>query len=88
MSRQQMRTVDSSGQITLGERYAWHQVTVEEPEPGAWIIRLGDRIPENERWRHEPEVRAELDRALTWAAANPPRETDLEELEKKILGDS
>jgi hypothetical protein len=87
MSRQQMRTVDSNGQITLGEQYAWHQVTVEEPEPGVWIIKLGDLIPENERWLHEPEVRAKLDRALAWAAANPPRETDLDELEKKILGD-
>jgi hypothetical protein len=43
------------------------------------------QIPENERWLHEPEVKAKLDRALAWAAANPPRETDLEELERKIL---
>ncbi|HET9209268.1 MAG TPA: hypothetical protein VFR03_02655 [Thermoanaerobaculia bacterium] len=82
-----IKTIDPRGQITLGEQYAWHQATVEESEPGVWIIKLGDLIPENERWLHEPEVRAKLDRALAWAAANPPRETDLDELERKILGD-
>jgi hypothetical protein len=43
-------------------------------------------IPDNERWLHEPETKAKLDRALAWAAKNPPRETDLDELERKILG--
>lgn len=85
MSRQEI--VDSNGQITLGQQYAWHQVTVEEPEPGVWIIKLGDLIPENERWLHEPEVRAKLDRAIAWAEANPLHETDLDELEERILGD-
>ena len=53
-----IKTVDPKGQITLGEQYAWYQVTVEEPEPGVWIIKLGERVPDNERWLHEPEVRA------------------------------
>jgi hypothetical protein len=84
MSRRKMRIVNRRGQVTLDKRYAGHQVTVEETGPGVWVIRL---IPDNERWLHEPEVRAKLDRALAWAAANPPRETDLDELERKILGD-
>lgn len=49
-------------------------------------VDTNSQIPDNERWLHEPEVKAKLDRALAWAAENPPRETDLDELEKKILG--
>ena len=49
-------------------------------------VDTNSQIPDNERWLHEPEVQAKLDRALVWAAENPPRETDLDELEKKILG--
>jgi len=46
-----------------------------------------ESIPENERWLHEPEVKAKLDRAIAWAEANPPSETDLDELEKRLFGD-
>jgi hypothetical protein len=79
------RTVSKKGTITLGTAYAGRHVLIDEVEPEAWTIRL---IPDNELWLLEPEVKAKLDRALAWAAANPPRETDLRELEKKILGGS
>jgi len=51
-----------------------------------WLQRQA-LAEDNERWLHTPEVKAELDEALAWAADNPPRETDLAELEKKIFGD-
>jgi predicted nucleotidyltransferase len=51
-----------------------------------WLQRQA-LAEDNERWLHTPEVKAELDEALAWAADNPPRETDLAELEKKILRD-
>ena len=43
--------------------------------------------PESERWLHESEVKAELDEAFAWAAQHPPQETDLDELEKRLLGE-
>lgn len=83
-----IKTVGSSGQIAIGKQYAGRHVMVEEPEPGVWVIKLGEFIPDNERWLHEPEVRAKLDRAIARAEAEPMRETDLDELEKRILSES
>ncbi len=58
---------------------------MSEREPGVWVIKLGEFIPDSERWLHAPEVSKDLDEALAWAAANPPRETDLRELEERLL---
>jgi hypothetical protein len=78
-----MKKLGSRGQIQLGKQYSGRHALVEEMEPGVWTVKI---IPDNERWLHEPEVKAKLERALAWAAANPPHETDLDELERKILG--
>ncbi|HEY2737984.1 MAG TPA: hypothetical protein VGK45_06230, partial [Thermoanaerobaculia bacterium] len=59
-----IKTLGSSGQISLGKRYAGRQAVVNELEPGVWIVKVGDFIPDNERWLHEPEVKAKIDRAL------------------------
>lgn len=80
-----IRKVGNRGQITLGKAYAGRLVVIDELEPGVWIVRF---VPDNELWLLEPEVKAKLDRALAWAAAHPPRETDLRELEEKLLGRS
>jgi hypothetical protein len=83
-----IKTVGASGQIALGKRYAGRQVMVEEREPGVWLVKLGEFIPDNQRWLNEPEVREKLDRAIARAESEPLRETDLKELERKILGGS
>ena len=51
-------------------------MTVKEP--------LEEGIPENERWLHEPEVKAKIDRALARAERTPHQETDLDELEERL----
>ena len=79
-----IRTIGDSGQIALDEQYAGERALVDEVEPGVWVIKVGELIPENERWLHEPDVKASVDRGLRWAAENPPTETDLEELERRI----
>jgi hypothetical protein len=83
-----IKTVGSSGQIALGKQYAGRHVLVEEREPGVWIVKLGEFVPDNERWLEEPEVKAKLDRAIARAEAEPMHETDLEELEQRILSGS
>lgn len=50
------------------------------------MVKVGEFIPDNERWLLDPKVQAKLKRSMAWAEANPPRETDLDELERKILG--
>jgi hypothetical protein len=79
-----IKTVGSSGQIALGKQYAGRHVVVEELEPGVWVIKLGEFVPDSERWLHAPEVSRQLDEALAWAAKNPPQETDLTDLEEKL----
>jgi hypothetical protein len=78
--------LDEQGKIALGERYAGRPAVLEELEPGVWVVKLGEAIPENELWLHTPEAKAKLDRALAYAEAQPPQETDLDELEKRLFG--
>ena len=81
-----IRKVSSKGHIVLGKQYAGRRVSVDEMEPGVWIVKVGKLIPDNERWLHTPEVQAKLGRAIARAEEEPLWETDLEELERKLLG--
>ena len=57
---------------------------VDELEPGVWSIKTAQVIPDNERWQHTPDTKQRLDEAFAWFAKNPPQETDLGELERKL----
>jgi hypothetical protein len=75
-----IKTIGRSGQIALGEEYAGRSVLVDELEPGVWIIKLGQFIPDSERWLDDTQVQQEVEEAIAWAECNPPRPTDLEDL--------
>jgi len=79
-----IKTVGSSGQISLGKKFAGQTVMLDEVETGVWIVKLGRFIPDNERWLHRPGVQPELNEAIAWAEKNPPEDTNLEELESRI----
>ncbi|UOF91381.1 hypothetical protein LSG31_03760 [Fodinisporobacter ferrooxydans] len=79
-----IKTIGSNGQISLGKEYAGRTVLVDELEPGVWIIKAGQFIPDNEQWLFAPEVQKDLDEAIEWAENHPPSETILDELEKRI----
>lgn len=79
-----IKTVGKSGQISLGKEYAGRTVLVEAVDEGVWTIKLGQFIPDNERWLLDPEVSKELDEAIAWAERTPPAETDLDELEERL----
>jgi hypothetical protein len=79
-----IKTLGSSGQIALGKRYAGRQAVVDELEPGVWLVKIGEFIPDSERWLHEPAAKAKLDRALARAEGTPFKETDLDELEERL----
>ena len=83
----QVKTVGANGQITLGTGYAGQQVAIEEIEPGVWVVKLGDFVPRNERWLHDPKASQRLDRALAWADSQPREETDLKVLEERLQRD-
>ena len=79
-----VKTVGRSGQISLGKEYAGRHVLVERIEPGVWIVKLGEFVPDSERWLHTPQVQVDLNAAVAWAEEHPPAETDLDELERKL----
>jgi len=75
-----VKRIGSSGQIALGKEYAGRMVAVEQPAPGTWVIKLGEFVPDSERWLFDARVADELDEAIRWAESTPPRETDLDAL--------
>lgn len=79
-----IKTVGSSGQISLGKKFAGQTVMLDEIDTGVWIVKLGRFIPDNERWLHRPDVQTELNEAIAWANKNPPEDTNFEELEARI----
>jgi len=79
-----VKTVGRSGQIALGKAYAGRQVLVEQLDPGVWLVKLGEFIPDDERWLHAPGVQADLDEAIAWAETHPAAETDLDALERRL----
>jgi len=80
----EVKTIGSSGQISLGKQHAGRTVTVEEVEAGVWLIKSARVIPENELWLHRPPVADALRRAVDWAEKNPPQTSNLEALERKL----
>ena len=81
-----LKTVGSSGQIALGKQYAGRHVLVDQIEPGVWLVKLGEFVPDSERWLQTSEVREALDEAVAWAEENSPRATDLDRLEVAAKG--
>ena len=78
-----IKTVGSSGQISLGKKFAGQTVLVDEIQAGVWMVKIGRFIPDNEKWLHGPDVQAELNEAIDWAEKNPPKDTSFEELETR-----
>ena len=79
-----VKTVGASGQISLGKEYAGRNVLIEQIEHGVWIIKVGEFIPENERWLHRPDIKEDLDEAIAWAEKNPPKPSNVDDLERSL----
>jgi putative transposon-encoded protein len=80
----EVKTIGSSGQISIGKQHAGRTVTVEEIEKGVWLVKAARVIPESELWLHNASARRTLDRAVAWAAEKPPKSSDLDKLEAKL----
>ena len=74
IDHQVIKSIGSSGQISLGKEHAGRQVLVET------VIRTATVIPDNERWVHTPAIKKDLSAALAWAQKTPAKATDLSKL--------
>jgi hypothetical protein len=79
-----VKVIGSNGQISLGKQFAGRQVLVEEYEPGVWLIRTATVVPDNERWLQQPEAADDLEKALAWAEANAPADSDVDQLAARL----
>jgi hypothetical protein len=79
-----VKKIGSSGQISLGKKYAGRDVIIEQISDDVWVIKTGEFIPHDEKWLHHPNVAKALDEAIDWAEQNPPGETSLNDLEEQL----
>ena len=82
-SRQVVKRIGASGQISLGKEFAGRTVLVDSREPGVWVIKTAQTIPESELWLHQPQAAGRLNRAMA-AMERSPELADLEALERHL----
>lgn len=75
-----VKSIGASGQISLGKEFAGRQVLVDSPAKGVWIIRTAAIIPDNEAWLHEEKTLNSLKKAIAWAAKNPAKSSNPDDL--------
>ena len=56
---------------------------IDSTEPGVWVIKTAQTIPDSEFWLHQLEAAMRLDRALA-AMNEPPGGMDLDTLEHHL----
>ena len=81
-SNVEIKVVGKSGQISLGKRFAGRTLRLERRQDGTVLLTAVAMVPESQLWTLHPHHRSRIERGLTWAAANPPRETDVMDLVK------
>lgn len=80
----EIKTIGSSGQISLGKQNAGRTVIVEEIENGVWLVKTAQVIPDTELWLHQPAIKQDLDSAIAWAEANKPKTSNLAEFKRRL----
>lgn len=72
-----IKQIGASGQISLGKEFAGRTVVIDSNEPGIWVIKTAQTIPDGELWLHQAAAAERLDRALT-CLDHPPEAADLD----------
>lgn len=75
-----LKTVGSSGQISIGKAYAGKILRVTLQEDGSLLLTPVVAVPERQLWTLQAEAQAAVARGMAFAAAHPPSESDLDGL--------
>lgn len=89
MAQQSIKVIGNNGQLSLGKEFAGKTVSIEQTNPGTWIIKAGVFIPDSEKWLYKDGNLEKLERALKWAETHPAVDNFdevMEKLEKQIHG--
>lgn len=84
-TKSSIKLVGINGQISIGKQHAGRQVLIEEREPGVWMVRTAQVIPDNERWLHTREAQADLQASLLHITTQKAQATDIASF-AKLLG--
>jgi hypothetical protein len=79
----EFKTVGTSGQISLGKRYAGKTLRLDRFEDGRIVLTAVAMVPESQLWTLSEPAQARIERGLAWAAKNEPQETDLASLSEQ-----
>ena len=60
-------------------------MVIDSNEPGIWVIKTAQTIPDGELWLHQAAAAERLDRALA-CLDQPPEAADLDALERHLNG--
>lgn len=74
-----LKMVGTSGQLSLGKKYAGKYFELTEQEDGSITMVPMRMIPEAEAWLHKPVMQERLTQATQWMQDHPPAETNLDE---------
>jgi len=69
-----VKVIGANGQISLGKEFAGKMVSIDQINEGTWVIKVGQFIPDSEKWLHQGKDKAKLDKALEWAEKNEPKD--------------
>lgn len=83
---QQVKVIGHNGQLSLGKEFAGQMVIIDQVDNGTWIIKTGEFIPDSEKWLYSGDNLEKLDRALSWAKNNQPKD-NFAEIDGKIKND-
>ena len=70
----QVKVIGNNGQLSLGKAFAGQMVMIDQVDKGTWIIKTGEFIPDSEKWLYSGDNLDKLDKALSWAKNNQPKE--------------
>ena len=73
-TRMQVKVIGGNGQLSLGKEFAGKTVLIDRRDDGTWIIKPGAFIPDSEKWLHQGDGLAKLERALAWAEQHPAKD--------------
>jgi hypothetical protein len=78
----EIKVVGTSGQISLGKRFAGKTLRLERHEDGTVVLTPVALVPESQIWTLAEPDRSRILRGLAWAAEARPQEIDLSTLAK------
>lgn len=68
----QVKVIGMNGQLSIGKRFAGKTVQVDQIDKTTLVIKIGNFIPDSEKWLYQGENLAKLEKALEWTEKTIP----------------